>query len=88
MFQIGNLPNWAARHNAITANYASKVVSRESNSAPKGAFHWWDIGADGHVGMVMEQRGWVLMASDKVLPMLGCGLGCHDRGLLYFFDPV
>lgn len=51
MVRAGDLPDWAVRPSAISAYRSSKIVSGDYNAAPPGSFHWWDIGADGHVAM-------------------------------------
>lgn len=65
MWRAGNLPESSACSSAIDAYYRSKVISTDFMTAPNGAFHWWDIGSDGHVAMAMP-NGWSMMASCHV----------------------
>jgi hypothetical protein len=65
MWRAGNLPESAAAPSAIDGYHRSTIISLDPNSAPSGAFHWWDIGADGHVAMSMG-AGNTMMASCKV----------------------
>lgn len=74
MWRAGNLPESSACPTAIDAYHKSKVVSKDINSAPSGAFHWWDIGTDGHVAMATT-GGWSLMASCHVTELWGDCMG-------------
>lgn len=74
MFRCSDLPNRSARPSAIQAYRESTIVSGNSLSAPKGAYHWWDIGADGHVAMSIG-GGWALMASSHVTESWGRAIG-------------
>lgn len=65
MWRAGNLPESSAYPSAIDAYHSSKIISYSADSAPSGAFHWWDIGADGHVAMATT-TGWSMMASCHV----------------------
>jgi LysM repeat protein len=57
---------------AISASKKSKIVSKDPKQAPKGAFHWWDIGAHGHVGLDVSGGGTeVFMASGRVSQFIG-----------------
>ena len=53
MWRAGNLPESSACPTAIDAYHKSTIISKDYMSAPDGAFHWWDIGSDGHVAMAM-----------------------------------
>lgn len=75
MVRAGNLPDWAVRPSAIIAYHASKIVSKDYNAAPAGAFHWWDITQYGHVAMAIDRRGWALMASSQLQEVWGDGVG-------------
>ena len=44
------------------------------NSAPSGAFHYWDIGSAGHVAMATT-NGWAMMASCHVTESWGNCIG-------------
>lgn len=74
MWRAGNLPESSACPSAIDAYHRSSVVSYDYMSAPNGAFHWWDIGSDGHVAMAMP-NGWSMMASCHVEQSWGDCIG-------------
>jgi hypothetical protein len=74
MWRAGNLPESSARPSAIDAYHDSKVISKDINSAPSGAFHWWDIGTYGHVAMAMP-GGNSMMASCYVTTSWGDCIG-------------
>jgi hypothetical protein len=65
MWRAGNLPESSACPTAIDAYHRSTIISKDIYSAPSGAFHWWDIGSDGHVAMATTD-GWSMMASCHV----------------------
>jgi hypothetical protein len=79
MFRAGNLPESSACPSAIDAYHRSKVVSGDYMSAPNGAFHWWDIGSDGHVAMAMP-GGWAMMASCHIQQSWGDCIGTTPVG--------
>lgn len=66
MWRAGNLPESSAFPSAIDAYHHSTIISTDSTSAPAGAFHWWDIGSDGHVAMSMGDNV-AMMACDTVV---------------------
>ena len=72
MVRAGNLP-WPCP-SAIECYYKSTIVSHDINSAPSGAFHWWDIGEYGHVAMATD-NGWSMMASCHVTESWGDCIG-------------
>ena len=74
MWRAGNLPESSACPTAIDAYHKSTIISLSSSSAPSGAFHWWDIGSDGHVAMATDQ-GWAMMASCHVIVSWGDCIG-------------
>lgn len=74
MWRAGNLPESSACPSAIDAYHKSRIVSTSYSTAPNGAFHWWDIGADGHVAMAMP-NGWAMMASCHVQESWGDCIG-------------
>lgn len=74
MWRAGNLPESSACPSAIDAYHKSTIISHDVNSAPSGAFHWWDIGADGHVAMATD-NGWAMMASCHVTESWGNCIG-------------
>lgn len=74
MWRAGNLPESSACPSAIDAYYRSTIISKDIYSAPNGAFHWWDIGSDGHVAMAMP-NGWAMMASCHVEQSWGDCIG-------------
>ena len=74
MWRAGNLPESSACPSAIDAYHKSTIISRDVNSAPSGAFHWWDIGSDGHVAMATD-NGWAMMASCHVTESWGNCIG-------------
>jgi hypothetical protein len=58
--------------NAIGASKRSKIESTDHKSAKKGAFHWWDIGVHGHVGLDLSGGGReVFMATKKLQQAFG-----------------
>lgn len=74
MWRAGNLPESSACPSAIDAYHKSKIISLTISSAPSGAFHWWDIGSDGHVAMAMP-NSWAMMASCHVTESWGNCIG-------------
>ena len=74
MWRAGGLPESSACESAKIAYERSKVVSKDINAAPAGAFHFWDIGADGHVAMAMP-NGWAMMASCHITESWGDCIG-------------
>lgn len=57
---------------AIKAAGVSNIESTDSSQAPKGAFHWWDIGKHGHVGLDVNGGGTqVFMATRKLEEFFG-----------------
>ena len=72
MVRFGQLPASAVRPSAIAAYRASKIVSTDAATALIGAFHWWDIGAYGHVGTDLNGAGrTVFMATRNVAESWG-----------------
>ncbi len=74
MWRSGNLPESSACPSAIECYYRSSIVSYDVYSAPSGAYHWWDIGSDGHVAMATT-NGWAMMASCHVTESWGDCIG-------------
>lgn len=74
MWRAGNLPESSDCPSAIDAYYKSTIISKDVNSAPLGAFHWWDIGSYGHVAMATD-NGWSMMASCHVTESWGDCIG-------------
>ena len=74
MWRAGNLPESSACPSAIDAYHKSTIISYDIGSAPSGAFHWWDIGSDGHVAMATT-NGWAMMASCHVTESWGNCIG-------------
>lgn len=74
MIRTGDHPGWAVRESAIIAYRSSRIISKDHNTAPSGAYHWWDIGVDGHVAMATT-RGMSLMASNHVTDRWGDAIG-------------
>lgn len=57
---------------AIKAAHKSNIESTDPSQAPKGAFHWWDIGRHGHVGLDVSGGGTqVFMATRKLEEFFG-----------------
>jgi LysM repeat protein len=57
---------------AISAATQSNIQSIDESKAPKGAFHWWDIGKYGHVGLDVTGGGTqVFMATHKLKEFFG-----------------
>ena len=76
MWRFASMPESAARASAILAYGDSRIESLDPRLAPSGAFHWWDIGAYGHVGMdLLGGGGTVFMASSYVLESWGSAIG-------------
>jgi hypothetical protein len=75
MFRAGALPESSARPTAIAAYHDSSIISMDYNAAPAGAFHWWNIGSDGHVAMALDDAGWALMASAHLQESWGEAIG-------------
>ncbi len=74
MWRSGNLPDAAACPTAIDCYHKSHIVSYDYMSAPSGAYHWWDIGSDGHVAMATT-GGWAMMASCHIEESWGDCIG-------------
>lgn len=74
MVRSGNIPDSCVCPSAIDCYHRSNIVSGDIYSAPNGAFHWWDIGSDGHVAMAMP-NGWSMMASCHVTEVWGDCIG-------------
>ncbi|RYH16047.1 hypothetical protein EON65_30730 [archaeon] len=74
MWRSGNLPEASACPSAIECYYRSHIISHDVMSAPSGAYHWWDIGSDGHVAMATT-NGWAMMASCHVTESWGNCIG-------------
>jgi len=79
MWRFGQLPESSARDSAILAYRASKIVSTDASRALIGAFHWWDIGAYGHVGADLNGGGGtVFMATRKLSASWGDAIGINS----------
>ena len=79
MVRFGQLPDSAVRPSAIEAYRASAILSRDPAQAPTGAFHWWNIGAYGHVGADLNGGGaTVFMATRKLAQSWGDALGVNS----------
>ncbi|WP_434391370.1 hypothetical protein [Melittangium boletus] len=79
MWRFGQLPDSAARPSAIEAYRASRIVSTNASTALIGAFHWWDIGAYGHVGADLNGGGrQVFMATRKLSASWGDAIGINS----------
>ncbi|MET0404058.1 MAG: hypothetical protein ABW123_16720 [Cystobacter sp.] len=79
MWRFGQLPEASARPSAIEAYRASKIVSTDASTALTGAFHWWDIGAYGHVGADLNGGGSaVFMATRKLSQSWGDAIGINS----------
>ena len=74
MVRAGNIPDRSVCPSAIQCYRRSTIVSHNINAAPSGAFHWWNIGADGHVAMATT-NGWSMMASCRVSESWGNCIG-------------
>jgi hypothetical protein len=74
MVRAGNIPDSSVCPTAIDCYKRSKIVSTTISSAPSGAFHWWNIGSDGHVAMATTS-GWSMMASCHVTTSWGDCIG-------------
>uniref|UniRef100_A0A7S3HHS8 Uncharacterized protein n=1 Tax=Spumella elongata TaxID=89044 RepID=A0A7S3HHS8_9STRA len=75
MVRAGNLPSPCP--SAIECYRKSTIISHDVASAPSGAFHWWDVGEDGHVAMATD-HGWAMMASCRVTESWGDCIGNTD----------
>jgi hypothetical protein len=63
--------------NANAAFHLAKIVSTDPSKAPIGAFHYFSIGADGHVGLDLKGGGsWVFQASNHNTTKWGNNIGC------------
>ena len=79
MWRFGALPESSARPSAIDAYHASSIVSTDPSTARIGAFHWWDIGVDGHVGTDLLGGGTtVFMASTHLAASWGTAIGVNS----------
>ncbi len=76
MWRFASMPESSARASAILAYADSTIEGTDPRLAPAGAFHWWDIGTYGHVGMdLLGGGGTVFMASTHVLEDWGDSIG-------------
>lgn len=79
MWRFGQLPESSARPSAIEAYRASRIISTDASQALTGAFHWWDIGAYGHVGADLNGGGTtVFMATRKLAQVWGDAIGVNS----------
>lgn len=79
MWRFGQLPESSARPSAIEAYWASTIVSTNPATALTGAFHWWDIGAYGHVGADLNGGGrTVFMATYNLAESWGNAIGVNS----------
>ncbi|XXF75368.1 hypothetical protein P2318_20105 [Myxococcaceae bacterium GXIMD 01537] len=79
MWRFGQLPESSARESAILAYRASSIVSTNPATALTGAFHWWDIGAYGHVGADLNGGGrTVFMATRNLSESWGNAIGVNS----------
>jgi hypothetical protein len=79
MWRFGPLPESSARPSAIEAYRASKILSTDPSQALTGAFHWWDIGAYGHVGADLNGGGGtVFMATRNLAQSWGDAIGINS----------
>ena len=79
MVRFGQLPDSAVRPSAIEAYRASRIVSTNASQALTGAFHWWDIGAYGHVGTDLNGGGSaVFMATYNLSQSWGDAIGINS----------
>ena len=65
----------------IAAYHASSISSTDSTTAPIGAFHYWDLGTAGHVGVDLLGGGSVVfMASSHLGDSWGTAIGVNSVG--------
>lgn len=60
---------------AETGSHQSKIVLSDASAAPRGAFHWWRMGADGHVALDLDGGGSRLLMASAAVSNLGDGIG-------------
>lgn len=73
---LGKAPN-PVPSNANHAYADAKTHYLDWKKAPIGVFHYWAIGADGHVGLDLKGGGsWVFMASNHITTKWGNAIGC------------
>ena len=76
MWRFGEMPESSARPTAIGSYAESTILGTDPRLASIGAFHWWDIGAPGHVAVDLLGGGTtVFMASNHVLEDWGDAIG-------------
>ncbi|MCP3167895.1 hypothetical protein [Myxococcus qinghaiensis] len=79
MWRFGGFPESSARPSAIEAYHASTRQPYSASQAPAGAFHWWDIGSFGHVGLDLNGGGTtVFMATRKLSQSWGNAIGINS----------
>ncbi|NVJ23869.1 MULTISPECIES: hypothetical protein [Myxococcus] len=79
MWRFGGFPESSARPSAIEAYHASTRQPYSAAQAPAGAFHWWDIGSFGHVGLDLNGGGTtVFMATRKLSQSWGNAIGINS----------
>ncbi len=79
MVQFGGFG--ATAPSAIDAYHASSIVSTDPTTAPVGAFHYWNIGLYGHVGVDLMGGGAVVfMASAHLAESWNPYIGVNSIG--------
>jgi hypothetical protein len=79
VWRFGALPESAVRPSAIAAYRDSTIVSTDPARALIGAFHFWDIGTYGHVGVDLNGGGAaVFMASLNLSESWGDAIGINS----------
>lgn len=60
---------------AMEGSHASAIVSSDAGAAPRGAYHWWRMGAEGHVALDLDGGGTRLLMASASVSNLGSGIG-------------
>ncbi len=77
MVRFGGYSRYAP--SAISAYGMSSIVGHDPSAAPVGAYHWWDIGRYGHVGIDLLGGGTtVFMASSHLADSWGTAIGVNS----------
>lgn len=60
---------------ATIGSHASSIVSASVTAAPRGAFHWWRMGSEGHVALDLDGGGTRLLMASSAVSNFGSAIG-------------
>lgn len=73
MFWAGGFDRSAST--ATEGSFASSIESSDVGAAPRGAFHWWRMGDDGHVALDLDGAGTRLLMASPAVSNFGTAIG-------------